>query len=273
MNRKIAIINYQQNRFPTVFNLIGALDTYKISDEIYLFSTHIKPETMKTQPDNVKLIPVVVEQCSRSQLKNKVIQYFKNELNYDGFLYMFEDCVELGHDPTQFVDELENMMQVLNYPIWYSTYTDECNYVLTKYNPRVSIVMDNAEMCSKLKTKKLHFTSHANTKLVVIDLANCQDEMLYFNEAFSVPMFYIIESLARHRQLNNGKQLYFMNQYLTVDSEYALLNRINITQPEQFTSEIMEKEDKIFKQLNINIQPDNNINMILERLYSVLKDA
>lgn len=270
-NRKIAIINYKQNRFPIVFNMIGKLDSSKITDEVYLFSTHIKPEDMVSQPENIKIIPIQVEKCSRSQIKNKVIRYFKEELKFDGFIYIFEDNIEITRDLNDFTEKLENAMTVLSYPIWYSTYTDECNYVLTKYNPRLSIVMDNTD-CQKIKSKVLYFTSHANTRLIVIDLKNCPEDVLYFNESFSVPMFYIIESLARHRKLFNENSLYLMNQYLTVDAEYGLFKYITIEAPEQFTNETIQAEDKIFKQLGLNIQPDNNIDIVLQRLYNILKD-
>jgi len=57
-------------------------------------------------------------------------------------LYVAEDIVKFDVAPTMFFNRLENMMNVLDYPVWFNTIADGCNYLYKKYMPRVSIVID-----------------------------------------------------------------------------------------------------------------------------------
>ena len=94
---------------------------------------------------------------------------------------------------------------------------------------------------------------------------------MYFDEQYCVAMFDIIEFLAR-RKATHLDSLYYMNQYLTVESEKGVFVNKTLNQSDKQTSQdVLEKENKIFRSSNINTVPDNNIDQVLERVYETLK--
>jgi len=60
--------------------------------------------------------------------------------------------------------------------------------------------------------------------------------MKYFSEDFTVAMYYIVELLARRRRLKKPDQPFFMNQYLTVDSEDGVFLQAPPLQPVKQTT-------------------------------------
>ena len=100
-------------------------------------------------------------------------------------------------------------MNVLDLNNWCGTVTDGCNYIYSKYNPRLSISIDKPEY-QKLNIDKVIFCSHSNVQWLVYDLERADDNELFFNESFTVDMFWIIEYLARRRN-THPNSLYFMN--------------------------------------------------------------
>ncbi len=131
---------------------------------------------------------------------------------FDGFLHVLADTVEVLKDPSQFVVQLESAMKALDYSLWLSTVTDPCNYVYSKYNPRIRISCDREE-CSKVGLSgDICFTSHSNTQWMSYDMAVLKgSDLLRFDERFTVPMFFIIELLARRRAAKKTGDLYYMN--------------------------------------------------------------
>ena len=198
------------------------------------------------------------------------------------FLHIVSSNVELLKDPQQFLDELEDMMVKLDYHVWLSTVCDECNYVFGKYNPRIRVSFDDDKSRHYLKTKAISLTSNSNTTWIAYDLTASSEKLLKFDEQFEIAMYYIIELLARRRNTKDAGSLYYMNQYITVDSElgtYRLQKKVDdekLTQV-QFQEKIkkdqedMIKENKIFQNMKINIEPDNSVDAILEDLYKKLK--
>ena len=125
------------------------------------------------------------------------------------------------------------------------------------------------EYAKNFKFDKLIFTSYANTSWIAYDFSKVQDDLLKFNEQFTIPMYYIIEFLARRRNSKLSK-LYYMNQYLTVPAEKGVFKHEPIESVKDKVGDI-KQEDAAFKQLNINYAPDNNIDNILETFYELLK--
>ena len=82
-------------------------------------------------------------------------------------------------------------------------------------------------------------------------------------------MFWIIEFLARRRNTKSQGQLFYMNQYLTIDSELGTFEQIAIDN--NLSEKTMKEEDAKFKKKKIDFAPDNNIDIILEETYSKLK--
>ncbi len=204
------------------------------------------------------------------KIRNWINNFFKTQ-NFKGMLHVLEDTTTLLKIPTGFIVDLEHMMKTLDYDVWFSTVCDKCNYVYDKYNPRLNIALDDATVFNLNLGNNLLFTSHSNTQWIVYNFETISDDLLKFNENFSIPMYFIIEFLARRRNTKNNKQLYFMNQYLTVESEYGTYKSINIKEQE-YERTIIQKEDLLFKSLNINNMSDNNIDNVLEILYKKINE-
>jgi hypothetical protein len=83
-------------------------------------------------------------------------------------------------------------------------------------------------------------------------------------------MYIIIEFLARRRNTKTDNQLFYMNQYFTVESEYQAFKEISSHKDNSIDANKMKEEDQIFKSRNIIFNPDNNIDKMLEDLYNVL---
>lgn len=159
-------------------------------------------------------------------------------------------------------------MKALDYSVWLSTVTDPCNFVYSKYNPRIRISCDRDE-CAKIGLSgDLCFTSHSNTQWMAYDMgALAGSDLLKLDERFAVPMFFIIELLARRKATKNAGDLYYMNQYLTVGSEYGTFRTLLDAKKEQSDPKAMQAEDAVFKSMNLNYAPDNAIDPILEALW------
>ena len=107
---------------------------------------------------------------------------------------------------------VEHTMDVLDYSIYFSTVTDGCNYVYKKFNPRLTITMDDDATKSKLHLPStISFTSHSNTCWTIYDFNKMPSGPQHYEEKFSIAMYYIIEYLARRRATKKDGQLYFMN--------------------------------------------------------------
>ena len=159
-------------------------------------------------------------------------------------------------------------MDKLDYNVWFNTICDPCNYVYHKYCPRAYIILDD-EQYSKLATKRIAITSHSNTQWITYNFAKVVDANLYFDEDFTIPMFYIIEFLARRKATATDKQLYFMNQYFTVEEENDIFEQVK--KEEKIDQNVMKKEDAIFAAKNIKHNPDNNIDLVASKFYLKLK--
>ena len=115
------------------------------------------------------------------------------------------------------------------------------------------------------------FTSHSNTAWMCYNFSKVSDDLLKFNESFNIPMFMIIEFLARRRNTKRSDQLYRMNMYATVLEEVGIFKIDQESPDKPISQEKMAEEDAIFKKLQVNYAPDNNIDEILESLWSKLK--
>ena len=84
-------------------------------------------------------------------------------------------------------------------------------------------------------------------------------------------MFYIIEYLARRKSTKMNGSLYFMNQYLSIFDEIGTFHIVPI-EKSSLDPNKMQEEDAIFKSMNIDYAPDNNIDVILDSFYSKIKE-
>lgn len=175
--------------------------------------------------------------------------------------------MQIDKDISMYVDKLEKTMVALDYNVHLATVTDPCNYIFSKYCPRLTIDIDDEDIKSRLSLPdKLSFTSHSNTACVVFNFnAFKESSVPKFDEQFTVDMFTIIEFLARRKANRKDSQLYFMNQYLAISDEIGAFSTMKLDR--NIDQETMKKEDALFKSMNINYAPDNNIDNVLDTLY------
>lgn len=242
------------------------LDTIKkigpTFSEIWVF----KPCNLSISVDsNLVKVENFPDECVYETSRRNYINSFFRQRLFNGFLYVMAGNLDFQQDIAPFEHAIESTMMTLDYSVWFSTISDPCNYVYSKYNPRVSIDIDDPQVESLDMSKRISFTSHANIALVIYDFENATEDNLKFNESFDIPMYFIIEFLARRRNTKAPTSLYFMNQYMTVAEEIGLFTVKALQadeKPQDFT-----KEDSIFKSMSVNYNPDNNIDMVIETLY------
>lgn len=187
-------------------------------------------------------------------------------------MHIIEGSSKLLRDPTQYINEIEHTMSVLGYSIHFSTSTDPCNYLFKKFCPRLTVGIDDESIkASTGLPDALSFTSHANTVWTIYDYGEGgSDVPQQYNENFSIAMFMIIEYLARRRTKKKPGQLFYMNQYLSIPSELGVFAAVE-SRANGIDSGKMQEEDALFKSMKIDYSPDNNIDRVLEDLYSILK--
>jgi hypothetical protein len=268
MNRRtIAIINDKEKNIKNVSGTISMLMSNNVADKVVVY-TKFAPEQFNINSDHCACSgESIPSECDNEpKIRNWINSKYGSEC---GFLHVISDGVEILKDPAHFMSDIENMMTALDYTVWFSTVTDGCNYVYQKYNPRIRVQCDRLE-CARLSIGgELDFTSHSNTQWIAYDMSKTAGtDLMRFDERFTISMFFIIEFLARRRNTKNPGQLFYMNQYLTVGSEVGAFRNFKSETPDNPPDPIiMKKEDDIFKSMNINFAPDNNVDQVLEQLW------
>lgn len=267
-DRIFALVNENESAKDNVLQIAAHMQ--HLGNKILIFSTKSELFLSANSILPYEIISIPPECNTRPRVKNFVIQYIKSK-GFNGYLHELEDKIEILKDPDVFVNDIERMMEAFDLHNWCGTVTDSCNYVYSKYNPRLSIKIDRPEY-QKLNIGDVVFCSHANVQWLIYDLEKADDNELYFNEDFTIDMFWIIEFLARRRNAHPNS-LYFMNQYYTCSSEkglYRMLQNYN-KHGDEPAQDKMRTEDAIFKSMKINYAPDNNIDRVLELLYDKLE--
>ena len=177
--------------------------------------------------DGVDVIKVDDETAgSDTKLKNFVIRKFYEEPKA-GWLYMLDEELEILNADgfNLFFKDLERMLDVFGMNAWLNTHTDGMNHVFDRYNPRFTVVPDDGIMDKILDSPNpIHWTSHANTVLMALNLSCKNWERFLFNEQFTIPMYYIVDWICRQKEENEKTDdpdfhWHWMNLYPTVDSE------------------------------------------------------
>jgi hypothetical protein len=197
---------------------------------------------------------------SRSATKNFVSRYLL-DAGTTGFAHVIEDAVNFTEVLTKqcvFNNAIESMLTTFNINVWFNTVTDPCNYVFEKYNPRFTVKMDDPKYQSKFNNDII-WTSHSNTAYVIYNMDNITFEEMRFDEKFNIPMFYILEFLARKRANGNG----FMNMYPTIPEECGVFKKCNTYETDQSAFNMFKQEENIFKSMNINMQAEMNVDNIM----------
>lgn len=267
MSRSFAIcIEDESIPAENAVNAANKIKTKFSNDKVFVF----KKEPLDIQClDGIDAVNMPNSCDNAAKMKNFMIDYIKANSNCR-FLHLIESCVCIDDGIEKFIMEVENAMDVLDYSIYFSTSTDRCNYVYSKMNPRITIDLDDDD-CRKLNLpEKICFTSHSNTIWVSYDLEKL-DDVPKFNEQFSIMMYIIIEYLARRKASKTENQLYFMNQYLSIPSEQYAFHVLDIKRDPPDPSK-MKAEDAIFKLMDVDYSPDNNIDIILELFHRKIQE-
>lgn len=233
--------------------------------------------------DGVQVILFPEEVNTEVKSKNYVIDYYKKS-GFNGKLHVICHHIEILKDPIQFMNDIENLMDVLDINSWFGTVTDTCNYLYKKYMPRLRVPID-PEMKGwkeKLKVDEVLFCSHSNVQWMIFNIGKGDENELHFNDEFTVPMFWIIEYLARRRN-THPDSMYFMNEYITCPSEKGVYKNLDNcfnssdespnAKQEQMKkeNEEMRADDEKFRAMKVDHHPDNNLDIVLERTYLKLK--
>lgn len=268
-DRIFAFTSIEQNNVDQLKQTINTLiNQYNITDKIVIFAKDVSAFSGLVY-ENVKLM-FIPEQCdNNAKIKNYVLNIYK-EQKFNGFLHILEDNVVFFKDPSEYLNTIESTMAFLDYDIHFSTVTDPCNYLFNKFNPRITLDIDDQKLLDLGISKAISFTSHSNVSYIIYNYGAFKNEnnIQLFNEQFSIAMYMIIEFLARRKQLKRKDQLYYMNQYLNVKEEIGVFGTLSGKKDNEINQQQMQAEDAIFKSMNVNYAPDNSIDMVLDALYT-----
>ena len=264
--RIFAIINYYRE-IDIFDNIISKLPIDRdIGDKVVVFSSY----GLKQPEDGFYEVLDIDSQFNRAVAKNYVLRTLKNRFN-DGFAYVFEDPLVVVKDKFEkWIPDQEEFMTKFKQDVWLNTVLDECNYIFDKYVTRVNIEIDNSEY-NKLFNHQLGLVTNANTKMVVYNLDNIDlnSDVVFFVEDFEIPMFYIIEFLARRRNLKHPGS--FMNFYFTMPSEKGILKTIKNYKGTLKFNELINVETKRFEQMKVDYHPDMDVDLIMKFIEETLK--
>lgn len=263
MNRTFAVISLNKECDKNVVNTVSKLKLVPDSDVIVFSDDH--------GIDGLETIVWPKELDNEPKIRNWINTRFKDN-GFSGFLHVISDMTEVLKDPTEFVADIEKMMKILDYDLWFNTACDPLNYVYAKYTPRMSLDIDRQDVIDKTGIcKKIHVTSHSNTQWMIYNFGKLADsDLIKLDESFSIEMFYIVELLSRRRNTAPKGSLYFMNQYFTVGSEPGTFRNYRIRLNKKETEDLVKAENAIWQSKKINFRPDYNVDRLLEIFWEKL---
>jgi hypothetical protein len=203
-----------------------------------------------------------------SKLRNFVSNQLLDE-KIGGFVHVLDDSVQIYNPIGAFTSEIERMMSVFDLKSWFNTSCDECNYVYSKYNPRLFIAVDEPE-AAKRYGKTVAWCSNANTVWICYDMDKCGFEDIRFEERFQFPMYYIIEFLARRRNTKKPGQLDYMNYYPSVPEELNVFRTVPVKEGHHFTNDEIQNEGRIFNEMKVDNHPDTSLDVLMEDMHSAI---
>ena len=213
-------------------------------------------------PDD-DVVGVKLEKNNSAAFYNDAIEWLKK--NYAGKgvkAHVLQNNIEFLKDPKAFLVEIERMMEMLDYDVWFNTTTDTCNYVFTKYDCRFSVAINECEF-QQIYDKTVLWTSHSNPNYAIVDLdkfKSLEDNGALFDDRFEIPMFYIIKYLAKRKMAHCG----FMNYYPTIHEEHGTFKTFEIGRNENFTQMQMQQEDEMFRSMQLNHEPNGNPEEVMD---------
>lgn len=271
-NRIFAILNWKKNRTENVQNEIVAKLPLREGDKILLFYDSSNAEKEPDFGDKVvEFVPMTKEDGrNRAAGLNFVYKYLKEHFS-NAYGYAIYDSIQFKKDPIPFMDSIEEMMSKLKIDLWFNTYTDPMNFVFSKFDGRVSVVINEPELQKKYD-KKIIWTSHSNPNLSIVDLdvyvPPKENDGKTFDDNFEVPMFWIIKFLCERRRDKKG----FMNYYPTIPEEVGTFVSADFKDGLKTTPELMQKEDKMFGEFKLDHTPSQNPEELMDFIITRLSE-
>jgi len=265
MRRTFAIISKTLGCEANVSKVASIFKTVPDSDVIVF--------TTGNPVDGVENVKLPADLNTEPKIRNWINRRFETS-GFSGFLHVVSDTVEVLKTPTDFVVDIERMMSVMDYSVWFNTACDPLNYAYAKYTPSLTVDIDEDNVSKATGIRgKIHIASHSNTQWIIYDFSCLAgSDLLRFDEDFSIPMFYIVELLSRRRNTARKDQLYFMNQYLTVGSEPGTFRNLRNVVPPKDSESDMKRENEIWQSKKINFRPDYNVDTFLEKIWEKLTE-
>lgn len=273
--RQYAIMLKNNDR-DVIANIVDQIQKFDKESKIWIFGRNF--DEGFSIPENVIIheVPEDVFEID-SKFHNFIVKFFIETAKTDegasrGFLHVFHDNLGVNSEKMSvFVSEIEQFMKIFQYDVWLNTETDICNYIFNKWISRIDIVNDNPDLLKKYP-KVISWASNANTNYIVYDLDVLKLDDVLFDESFTIAMFYIIKFFATRR--NNHRPGSFMNFYPSIESERGCIADMKYSSKEDFNNdERMKNEDKIFKEMNVDFHPTENVEEVLEFMVSKLENA
>ena len=202
-----------------------------------------------------------------TRARNWIIEWARKNIG-KGYLHVIEDAVKIDKDPAKMVADVEKLMDIFSLDTWFNTFLDPMNFVFSKYNPIFSLKMDE-EGYKDIFDGSISYCTNANTCWIAYNLESCPGN-LAFDERFSVPMYFIVEFMARRRNSKVPGSINYMNAYPTVSSEIEVLSLLPVKEKKVSKEEFMENH-KLFSSLNVQKDPDIDVEKILMDTVAVLR--
>ena len=264
-NRIFAILNWKNDRLENVQKEIVAKLPLREDDKLLVFYDSSIGDKAPVFENAVQIPMSKEDGHNRAAGLNFIYKYLKEHFS-NAYGYVICDSMQFKKDPTVFMDSIEEMISKLKLDVWFNTYTDNMNFVFTKFDGRVSVAINDPELKQKYD-KTIIWTSHSNPNLSIIDLDAfvLPEDGKTFDDRFEIPMFWIIKFLCERRRDKKG----FMNYYPTISEEIGVYKCKDFKQS-PITNEQMQKEDMMFKAMEIDHSPtmavEDIMDFIIERL-------
>ena len=204
----------------------------------------------------------------QTKVRNFASKTFFDE-KIEGFVHVIEDRIDIFGEPSKFLDEIERMMTMPELKSWFNTSCDGCNYVYSRYNPRLFISVDEEE-AKKRYEKIVAWCSNANTGWICYNMNLATFEDIRFDENLTFPMYYIIEFLARRRNTKKPGQLDYMNYYPSIPEELGVFRYDDSVKDYKFSDEEIKENGQIFNQMKVDNHPDQNLDVLMEDMRNAI---
>lgn len=141
MEKRVLVVLDKQEQLPEVASKLAS-DLAKLPDSRVLVARP-RSSSGEALPEGIQLLAWPAELRTDAAIRNWINQ--AAEVKTARFLHVVDGTTELLKDPSEFLSQLEKMMDVLDYSFWLATSCDPCNYLYSKFCPRAIVDVDAPE--------------------------------------------------------------------------------------------------------------------------------